>query len=132
VTRTLTVTVTCKWTQPWVSTSASVTVTESTSTHTLTVTASANPTTVASGSSTKLTAVATDNRGHTGIAYAWNDNGAGGSFSPSAASAKPTYTPPANTTGATITRKLTVVATCKWTQPWISATASVNVLEKTR
>jgi hypothetical protein len=132
VTRTLTVTVTCKWTQPWVSTSASVTVTESTSTHTLTVTASANPTTVASGGSTKLTAVATDNRGHTGIAYAWNDNGAGGSFSPSATSAKPTYTPPANTTGATITRKLIVIATCKWTQPWISATASVNVLEKTK
>jgi hypothetical protein len=95
------------------------------------VTASASPTTIASGGSTALSASATDNRAHTGLAYAWNDNGAGGTFS-SATSARPTYTPPANSSGVTVTRKLTVTATCKWTAPWVSATASVNVLEKTK
>jgi hypothetical protein len=130
-TRTLTVTVTCKWTSPWVSSTASVTVAESTGAHAVTVTASASPTTIASGASTTLTAAATCNRGHTGIAYAWSDNGAGGTFS-SATSASTTYTPPANTSGATVTRKLTVTATCKWTSPWVSASANVSVLEKTK
>jgi hypothetical protein len=133
VTRTLTVTVTCAASSPTASASASTTVTvASASTHTLTVAVSAAKTSLSYAGSTRVTAKVTDSQsGHSGFAYAWSDNGAGGTFS-SATSANPNYTPPTNTTGATVTRKLTVTATCKWRSPWVSASGSVSLTQASR
>lgn len=81
--------------------------------HELTFTAGplVNPATVESGGVTTCSATATDARGH-GVAYAWSDGGAGGAFAPSAGTRNPTYTAPANGTGADIEVSLTCAASC--------------------
>jgi hypothetical protein len=107
----LTVTAICDGDEP-LSDSAQVYVNESSSSHYITVSASATPGVIASGSSTSLRATARDSAGHTITGWAWDDNGAGGTFSPSADVQNPTYTGPGNDTQAPVTRTLTVTATC--------------------
>ncbi len=51
-----------------------------------------------------------DSLGHTGLAYQWTDNGAGGTFSPSATAQNPTYTAAVNKTGSARTVTLTATA----------------------
>jgi hypothetical protein len=97
--------------------------------HTLTVTATASPGAIASGGTVKLSASAADSLNHTGFVYAWSDNGTGGAFSPSAAVRNPTYLAPPNTSGSDRIITLTVVATCKWWVPWVSASTSLTVTE---
>ncbi len=94
--------------------------------HTVTVTATATPTTVASGGKVSLSSTATDSLGHTGLAYAWRDNGAGGTFS-STTSRNPSYTAPVNTSGSPMPITLTVTATCKWQSPWVTGSANLAV-----
>lgn len=124
---TLTVKGTCNG-SPAVTGSKSVAITEhSAAGHAISVTASASPTSIASGGRVSLYASATDTEGHTGLAWLWSDNGAGGRFIPSATVRKPTWIAPANTSGQTIVRTLTVTATCKWRYPWISGSATVTI-----
>jgi hypothetical protein len=80
--------------------------------HALTVAATANPAAVVSGGNTALSAQATDSFGHAIASYTWSDGGAGGSFSPSAAVANPTYTAPENLTLADVTVALSVTVVC--------------------
>ena len=87
--------------------------------HTVTVTAnSPNPNIVSSGGSAELSATFSDSRsGHSSASWSWDDGGAGGIFSPSAAVQSPTYTAPANTTDADVIVTLTVTATCDGPSP---------------
>ncbi len=80
--------------------------------HNLSLTAGASPTTVESGGSVSLSATATDTLGHGVASWAWDDGGAGGTFSPSAAAQNPTYTAPTNGTGFDIAVTITVNAVC--------------------
>jgi len=68
-----------------------------------------------------------EERGHTEIAWAWSDNGAGGGFSPSAAVRSPSYTAPVNATSAAKAVTLTVTATCKWYYPWVTSSQNVGL-----
>lgn len=70
-----------------------------------------NPTAVASGGTTYCAAAATDSLGHQ-VTYSWSDGGAGGVFAPSATVQNPTYTAPANSSGADVTVNLTCNAVC--------------------
>ena len=97
--------------------------------HTVAVTASAKPTTIASVGTTQFSAAATDSSGHGTAYWSWSDNGAGGTFLPSANVENPTWTAPANTTGKSIARKLTVTATCAGI-PSASGSADVTVTEQ--
>ena len=96
------------------------------SSHTVTVTATATPTTVASGGKANLSSTATDSAGHGGLAYAWSDNGAGGTFS-STTARNPSYTAPVNTSGSPMPITLTETATCKWQSPWVTGATNVPV-----
>jgi hypothetical protein len=116
ITVTLTVTATCNGPSP-ISDSDSTSLTVQPAAHTLTVTASAVPSTVASGGSSALSASYTDSWGHGIATWAWNDGGAGGSFSPSANVQSPTYTAPVNASSTDITVTLTVTATCSGPSP---------------
>ncbi len=81
--------------------------------HVVTVTVAApSPSTVASGGQTQLSATAQDSHTYDTIGWSWSDGGAGGSFSPSAAVANPTYTAPTNAGTANLTITLSVTATC--------------------
>jgi hypothetical protein len=81
--------------------------------HTFSVTASpASPATVASGGTTDLSASFSDSAGHSAASWLWDDGGAGGTFSPSATVAGPTYTAPANSSGSDLLVTLTAEATC--------------------
>lgn len=124
----LSLTATCNDASP-ASGGASTAVTVQPAAHIVTVSATATPTVIASGGSVRLSATATDSLNHTGQAYSWSDNGAGGTFSPSATAKSPTYTAPPNTSGSDRTITLTVTATCKWWAPWVSASSSVTVTE---
>jgi Tol biopolymer transport system component len=96
--------------------------------HTFTVTADCAPDTVPSAGSTSCTATFSDSQGHGIASWSWSDGGAGGAFSPSAAVQNPTYTAPANTTGADILVRLTVTATCGGPSPLSdSDTANLTV-----
>ena len=97
--------------------SDTMTVTVQTVTHTLSVTAQCDPTTVASAGMTSCTAAPADSQGHGIATWAWDDGGAGGVFSPSAAVQSPAYTAPANISGSDITVTLTVSATCAGPAP---------------
>jgi len=85
--------------------------------HGLEVTADCSPGAVASTGSTICTASATDNMGHGVAAWSWDDGGAGGSFSPSAAVQNPTYTAPTNVGDSDLVVTLTVNATCDGPSP---------------
>jgi len=85
--------------------------------HRLSVTANCTPSTVSSAATTSCTATFSDSQGHGIASWSWSDGGAGGTFSPSAAVQNPTYTAPANTTGADILVHLTVTATCDGPSP---------------
>ena len=95
--------------------------------NTITVHAAAAPTTLASGAATTLSMSATDSLGHTGLAYQWSDNGAGGTFSPSATAEDPTYTAPVNKTGVPLSISLTASAVDEWQYPWVTGTAKCGV-----
>ncbi len=125
---TLSVTATCGDAAP-ASGSGSAAVVVQPAPHTVTVAATATPSTIASGASVKLSATATDGLKHTGLVYSWTDNGAGGTFSPSAAVKAPTYVPMPNTSGNDRIITLTVTATCRWWAPWQSGSTSVAVTE---
>ena len=99
----------------------------STSGHTVTATAAASPTTVASGGSVALTGTAVCSEGHTGPGWSWSDNGAGGTFSPSANVQNPTYHVPPNTSGHDVIVTLTLTGICEWQWPWVTGTASVPI-----
>ena len=120
-----------EWQYPWVTGTATVvlTVNSEVVTSKVTATASASPTTVANKGSIVLTATAVDALGHTGLAWSWSDNGAGGTFSPSATVQNPTYIAAANTTGSARKISLTVSAIDEWQYPWITGTATVVVTE---
>ncbi len=129
---TLTVSVTCSG-SPAATNSKSVTITEQpavVAAHAVSVIASASPTSIESGGTVSLNASASDSQGHTGLAWAWSDNGAGGQFLPSATVQKPTWVAPPNTSGNTVVRTLTVTATCKWYYPWVSGNAVVTISEE--
>jgi len=85
--------------------------------HELSVSADCAPSTVSSAGITSCTATFSDSQGHGIASWSWSDGGAGGTFSPSAAVQNPTYTAPANTTGADILVHLTVTATCDGPSP---------------
>jgi hypothetical protein len=114
---TLTARVTCNG-SPSLTADGTCTVTQN-SVHNLTVTASCNPTTVpALGGTVQATATAQDTFGHGIATWAWDDSGAGGTFSPSAAVSNPTYTAtalPVGVTSRVIT--LTATATCDGSPP---------------
>jgi|GEM_PF-623776 len=122
---TLTVTATCNGPSP-LAESADVILTVRPEAHTLSVAASVSPSTTDSGGTADLTAAATDSRGHT-VSYAWSDGDAGGIFSPSPFAQSPTYTAPANRTGADVLVTLTVTATCDGPSP-LSASNSVDLV----
>ena len=118
-----------EWQSPWVTGTANVILTVNSMPHTITVAASATPTTVASGGTTTLTASAVDSLNQTGFTWAWSDNGAGGTFSPSATAQNPTYKPAANTTAQAVVRTLTVTVTCSTLATPVSASTSVKLTE---
>ncbi len=80
--------------------------------HAFTVTGTAEAALIPSGGSVALAASAADEEGHGVATWAWDDGGAGGAFSPSAADQNPTYTTPVNTSGSDLSVLLTVTATC--------------------
>jgi hypothetical protein len=104
-----------------------LTVNSATPTAHVTVTAaSATPSTVASGGTVALSLTAKDLYGHTGLAYQWSDNGAGGAFSSTMAQ-NPSYRAPANTSGVPGTITLTATAVCRWQYPWATGSAPVSL-----
>ncbi len=123
---TLTVTGICEWYWPWVTASHDTTLVLD-SPHSLTVHAQASTTQVASGASLALTATYADTLGHTGQAWTWSDNGAGGAFTPSANVQNPTYTAPINHSGQPLSVTLTVTGICEWFWPWITAQDQVVI-----
>jgi len=99
--------------------------------HELTVTAYADSTTIASGGQVGLSASASDSRAHGIAEWSWSDNGAGGTFSPTALTPNPTWTAPGNDTGAPVSRTLTVTVTCDGYPP-ATASDSIAVVENPR
>jgi hypothetical protein len=93
----------------------------------LSVIASADPNAIASGGTTQLTSVLNDNAGHPATIWNWTDNGAGGTFLPSAAVANPTWTGPGNSSVSAASRTLSVTITCIGGS---SASADVSVTEQ--
>lgn len=83
------------------------------------------PSQVESSGTTNCGVTTSDNLGHD-VIYAWSDSGAGGSFSPSATVANPTYTAPVNETGSTVTIGLRCTVTCTQ-NPTVSITGSANL-----
>ncbi len=86
--------------------------------------ASASPTAVDSGGTTSLSASAVDGVGEP-ITWSWSDGGAGGGFSDVTAP-NPTYTAPANFTGADTIITLSVTAACAGTYP-LSSTVMIPI-----
>jgi hypothetical protein len=125
---TLTATATCDG-SPTVIDSESAVLTVQSEGHGVTVSVSASATTVESGGAVSLTASGVDNQSHTGFAWSWSDNGAGGTFMPSATVSNPTWLAPGNSSGEPVTRRLTGTVICKWFWPWTSASADVNITE---
>ncbi len=89
--------------------------------------ASATPSAVGGGRNTQLSAIYTDSLAHGTTVYYWQDNGAGGTFSPSTAVANPTYKAPSNTTGTNQTVILRVDAYCCDEAPRNVSTAIVRL-----
>jgi len=85
--------------------------------HSILVTATCDPTTVPSGGSTACTASFSDTLDHAAASWHWDDNGAGGTFSPSPDVQNPTYTAPANTGNSDLLVTLTLSATCDGPEP---------------
>jgi uncharacterized repeat protein (TIGR02543 family) len=96
--------------------------------HLFSVQASADPNSIASGGTTQLSASYTDSKGHAISYWTWSDNGAGGTFIPSAHSQNSAWVAPGNTGPAAVTRHLTVTATCT---NGMSENKDVIVTEKT-
>ncbi len=123
---TLSVTGICEWYWPWVTATSDTTLVIE-STHSLTVEAQSSTTQVNSGASLPLTATYFDSLGHTGEAWNWSDNGAGGTFTPSPDVQNPTYLAPVNHTGRPLSVTLTVTGTCEWFWPWVTAQDQVAI-----
>jgi hypothetical protein len=83
-----------------------------------------NPPVVLSGGAASLSAIAVDTPDHGVASWAWSDGGAGGTFSPSASVAAPTYTAPENITGSDLPITLSVTATCAGDPPLTAATTA--------
>jgi hypothetical protein len=92
--------------------------------HALTVTAAVTPVLIAAGTDAALRATATDSLGHEVASWSWSDGGVGGTFTPSAAVQSPTYAPPPDSAGITIT--LHVTATCSGS-PAVSGEATAKL-----
>jgi hypothetical protein len=75
-----------------------------------------SPSAVLFGESTSLSATFFDTFGHGAASWSWDDGGAGGSFSPSAAMQSPTYTAPSSG-GSELVVTLTAEATCDGAEP---------------
>jgi len=112
---TLAVTATCNGPSP-LTRSGSTTLTVQSVAHTFSVSASCDPDAVDSGGVTSLDASATDSQGHS-VTWLWTDNGAGGTFSPSATVPNPTYTAPENTSPDDLIVTLTATGTCDGPDP---------------
>ena len=94
-------------------------------THELHVEANCSPSTVDSEGTTTCLGSATDGLGHAIATWAWDDGGAGGTFSSTSAQ-NPTYTAPPNGTSIGLAITLTVTATCEG--PWpATATGSTSL-----
>ncbi len=94
--------------------------------HSLDITVSASPLVVPSEGVVALDASAVDSLGHSIATWIWSDNGAGGTFVPSAAEQSPSYQAPANTTGGDLNVELTATASCAGPEPLV-ASDSVTV-----
>jgi hypothetical protein len=81
------------------------------------VSAYADPSVVTWKGRTQLYATADDSLGHGIAEWTWSDNGAGGSFSPSASVQNPSYRVPANGSTDTTTIIISVRATCDGPSP---------------
>jgi hypothetical protein len=95
--------------------------------HTFVVRAYADPPVVSWKGKSNLTAYADDSLDHEIAAWRWSDNGAGGSFSPSADIPNPTYRAPANDTQGEELVILQVTATCAGNEA-LSAEAFATLL----
>ncbi|MFB3882376.1 MAG: PKD domain-containing protein [Armatimonadota bacterium] len=124
----LTATATCGGPSP-VSSTGSTSITVQPVEHVLSVSALASPAVVASGGTTALSATAGDSRSHAVASWSWSDGGAGGSFSPSASVANPTYAAPPNRTDSDITVSLTATATCAGPAPLSSSGATTLAVQ---
>ena len=122
---TLTVTATCAGETPLTASDAA-TLTVRPVPHSVSVNVSASPDTVDSEGESALSATFSDTHGHDAASWAWDDGGAGGSFSPSADVQNPTYTAPENTGDADLSVTLTVTATCDGPDP-ASGSRSVSL-----
>jgi hypothetical protein len=124
----LTVTATCNGPAP-LSDSDSTTLVVQPVPHIFQVTANPpSPATVASSGATSLSASYADSRpAHSATSWAWNDAGAGGSFSPSDSVQNPGYTAPPNVSGSDNVVTLTVSATCTGPSP-LSDSDSTNLI----
>ncbi|MBN1461514.1 MAG: S-layer homology domain-containing protein [Armatimonadetes bacterium] len=111
---------------------AATSITVAPAAHTLVVRAYANPSIVSWKGKTYLSAYAEDSLDHEIAEWHWSDNGAGGSFTPSANIPNPTYRASANDTVGQEFVILEVTAVCAGEEP-ISARAFVSILieEKT-
>jgi hypothetical protein len=99
--------------------------------HALTVSAFADPSVVTWKGRTQLYATADDTSGHGIAEWVWSDNGAGGSFSPSASVQNPSYRVPANATTITTTVILSVRATCDGPSP-LTASSYLGLIVEPR
>lgn len=85
--------------------------------HTIRIWADAAPSVVSSSGTVRLSAVAQDSNSHRMVSWQWSDGGAGGSFSPSAQVANPTYTAPINISAGNHVLALTVRVACAGRAP---------------
>lgn len=92
--------------------------------------AQVNPSTVSVGEATKCSAAAQDSLGHS-LIYQWSDGSSGGTFSPSADIASPTYLPAANNTAQNITVTLTCTAKCN-DDPTVAAVSKADLTLKSK
>jgi len=125
VTVTLTVTATCAGATP-ITASDAASLTVRPVPHAVALNISASPDTVPSEGTTSLTATFSDTRHHDAASWAWDDGGAGGSFSPSASVQSPTYTAPENLGSDDLVVTLSVTATCDGPDP-VSGSRSLSI-----
>ncbi len=96
--------------------------------HDLSVTAVCDPDIVGSGGVTSCAASFSDSQGHAAASWSWDDDGAGGTFTPSPNVRNPIYTAPANLTDSPLPITLTASAECDAPSPLSeSGTCQVTV-----
>lgn len=85
---------------------------ERSSEHLISVSAQGPTTNIASAGAASLSASFSDNLGHQVVSWHWDDNSAGGRFSPNADVPNPTWTAPGNLGTEAVAHALTVTAVC--------------------